>query len=193
MRTFVAIELDEACRTALARAVDRLKPLAGRAVRWVRPDAMHLTVKFIGELRPTDLPVAIECMQPPAGRVPPFSIEVGGLAAFPPRGAPRVVHVGVHEPTGALAALHGELEEALREALGVRREGRRFHAHVTLGRVKDVRGCPPVEAMAAEQPEARFGIVEVDSFLLMHSELRPDGPVHTPLHRFALGGAEGGR
>jgi 2'-5' RNA ligase len=190
VRTFVAIELDEACRAGLVRAIDALKPRAG-GVRWVKPEALHLTLKFIGELRETDVPAAIECMMPVAAQVGPFAMAVSGLAAFPPRGAPRVIHVGVQEPTGALESLQVAVEHALHDALGVRREGRRYQAHVTLGRVKDPRRCPRTDELAASLPKQDFGAVEVDSFVLMWSELRADGPVYTPLHRFALGAEEG--
>jgi len=192
LRTFVAIELDEACRSGLMSAMAALGPLA-RGVRWVRPGALHLTLKFIGELRDTDLPAAIECLTPAAAQGGPFTMDVGGLSAFPPRGVPRVIHVGVQEPTGALESLQSAVERALQHALGVRREGRRYEAHVTLGRVKDRRRCPPVEELTAALPEQDFGRVAVESFVLMRSDLHPDGAVYTPMHRFPLGGAEGGR
>ncbi len=67
-------------------------------------------------------------------------------------------------------------------------ERRRWTPHVTLGRVKDARRCPRVEQIAAAVPEQDFGRVEVDSFVLMASELRPAGAVYTPVHRFPLGG-----
>ena len=190
MRTFVAVELDADCRRALLKAVERLKPLAG-GVRWVEPEAMHLTLKFIGEVDELAIPGAIEAMLPAAEAAEPFDMHVAGVSGFPPSGKPRVIHVAVEEPTGRLAALQAAIESALALELGVAPEQRRWTPHVTLGRVKDSRRCPRVEQIAVALPEQEFGTVYVESFVLMASELLPSGPVYTPVHRFGLGDALG--
>jgi len=187
VRTFVAVELDDACCRALAGAVERLRPVAA-GVRWVRPEAMHLTLKFIGEIDELAVPRAIEAMRPAADAAGPFTMAIAGLSGFPPRGTPRVIHVGVEEPDGTLTALQAAVEQALAEELGVAPEKRRWTPHITLGRVKDRRRCPRMEQIAAALPDQDFGEVRVGSFVLMQSELRPTGAVYTPLHRFALGG-----
>ncbi len=187
MRTFVAVELDEPCRRALARAAEALKD-AAPGVRWVRPEAMHLTLKFIGELAEADLPAAIGCLQEPAAAGRPFTMEVAGLAGFPPRGTPRVIHVGVEEPSGALEKLQAAVEEALAGELGIAPQKRRYVPHVSLGRVKDRRRCPTVGELAGLLDAQQFGRVQVDSFVLMMSALRPTGALYTPIHRFPLHG-----
>lgn len=187
MRTFVAVELDAACRRALAEALGRLKSFAA-GVRWVQPDALHLTLKFIGDLPEADLPAAVECLGGAAAAAPPFTMTVSGLSGFPPRGAPRVIHVGVQEESGALAALQRAVEDALEDRLGIAREGRPYVPHITFGRARDPRRCPPTEEICAAVAEQSFGRVEVDSFVLMRSDLKPGGPVYTPLHRFPLTG-----
>jgi len=187
LRSFVAVELDEACRERLRAVIERLKPVAG-GVRWVRAESLHLTLKFVGQLPEADLPSAVECLDEAAGSVGPFVMTAAGVSGFPARGTPRVVHVGLHEPTGALMALQKAVEGALAEHLHIPREERPFTAHVTLGRTKDSRRCPKVEAIAAVVPEQDFGRVSVDSFVLMRSDLRPDGAVYTLVHRFPLRG-----
>ena len=187
MRTFIAVELDETCRRRLVKTVELLRPMAG-GVRWVSPESMHLTLKFIGEVDELAIPGAIEALGPAAGAAEPFTMRVAGVSAFPSRGRPRVIHVGIEEPDGVLAVLQSAVEAALAEELGVAPERRRWTPHVTLGRVKDARRCPRVEQIAAAVPEQDFGRVEVDSFVLMASELRPAGAVYTPVHRFPLGG-----
>jgi len=186
VRAFIAIELDAACLDALAAATARLKAVAP-GVRWVRPSQQHLTLKFIGELAERDLPAAVECLGEAARSVQPFEMEVAGVSGFPPRGVPRVIHVGVAEPTGALAALHESVEAALADGLGVAREARRYVPHITLGRVQRRRLCPPLDAMRHEAGPPDFGTVTVTSFVLMESDLRPTGAVHTVVHRFVLG------
>ncbi len=186
MRTFVAVELDEPCRRGLREAVEALRGLAG-GVRWVKPDALHLTLKFIGELGELDLPRAVECLGPATSGRGPFSMRVAGLSGFPPRGTPRIVHVGVEEPTGTLSALQAAVDKALADGLGVAPEGRRYVPHVTLGRVKNPRACVPVEEMSGALERQEFGRVDVSSFVLMKSDLRPTGAVYSVVHRFPLG------
>jgi 2'-5' RNA ligase len=189
LRAFVAVELDDACRCALQAAIEKLRPVAG-GIRWVKPGSLHLTLKFIGDLAEADLPRAVECLQQVAASACPFTMSASGLSGFPPRGIPRVVHVGLQEPTGVLGALQQAVERGLAEALGIAPEKRRFVPHITLGRTKDRRRCPRMDEIEEALESQDFGEVRVDSFVLMRSDLRPDGAVYTVLHRFALA-AEG--
>jgi 2'-5' RNA ligase len=186
MRTFVAVELNDECRRRLAGAIEKLRGHAG-GVRWVDPAIIHLTLKFIGELSEQDLPAAISAISSAAAASQPFRMRIAGIAGFPQRGKPRVIHSPVEEPTGTLAALAGAIDRALLEALGIERESRSFSAHITIGRAKGTRDCPRVEELAAVVPDADFGEVAVDSVVLMKSELRPTGPIYTPIERMKLG------
>ncbi|MFW6189272.1 MAG: RNA 2',3'-cyclic phosphodiesterase [Planctomycetota bacterium] len=185
MRAFVAVEIDEECRSALLGAVDALKRAAD-GVRWVRPEQMHVTLKFIGEIDDLDVADAIGCIRPAAERAEPFTMHLAGLSAFPPRGKPRVIHVEAEDASGKLHELHDNVEDALARELGVERENRRYIPHITLGRVKNRGACPPMEEISAALPEQDFGRVDVDSFVLMQSDLQPIGAVYTVVHRFEL-------
>ena len=186
MRTFVAIELDEHCRSRLRSAIETLSSVAG-GVRWVRPDAIHLTLKFMGELPEQDLPVAVSCMGSVTAEAEPFSMLLSGLSGFPPTGVPKVIHVMVEEPTGALQSLQRGMESALTRQLRIKREERRFIPHVTLGRVRKRAECPRLEGLHAALPDQEFGQVMVDSIVMMKSDLNPSGPIYTVLQRFPLG------
>lgn len=186
MRSFLAVEVSEACRRALEGVIEQLRPLAP-GVRWVRPEGLHLTLKFIGGLDEADLPRAVECLQAVALGGAPFTMGVSGISGFPPQGVPRVIHVELHEPTGALAALQKAVEDALADELNIAREDRPFTAHVTLGRTKDRRRCPEMDEIVAAVAAQDFGRVKVASFVLMRSDLKPDGAIYTPVHRFGLG------
>ncbi len=93
----------------------------------------------------------------------------------------------MNEPSGALAALSGAVEEALYQAIGLPKEGRPFAAHITLGRVRSPRDCPTIEELARAVGDADFAEVAVEAFVLMKSDLTPRGALYTPLQRFPLG------
>lgn len=185
MRTFIAIELSDAIRQRLAEAQDRLRSsVAG--VKWVEPENIHLSLKFLGEIEPDLADLIAEAMAEAAQAVPPFEMRLVGLGAFPPRGAPRVLWAGIEEPTGRLLDLQRRVEAAL-EALDFEREARGFSAHVTLGRVKDPQRGPRSFHVSEEQSRAEFGLQRVEEIVLFQSELSPAGPTYTPLRRCCLG------
>jgi len=183
VRTFIAVELDEAIRERLAQAQERLRA-TGCSVKWVSPDKIHLTLKFLGQIEGGAVEAVRQVMSSAAWDVEPFEVTVAGLGAFPARGAPRVVWAGIAHG-GGLAALHGQLDGALAR-LGVGPETRAFAPHLTLGRVKDRRGAealrPLLEAGAAEQ----FGTQRVEEIVLFRSVLSPGGSTYTALHRERL-------
>lgn len=187
MRTFVAIELSEECRENLASAVGRMRNSA-QSVRWVDPRGAHLTLKFIGELEEQRVPEAVRALRKAAGEVASFSMSVTGLGSFPPRGKPRVIWAGVEETGGRLHKLADGVEEELHRALGVDREKREFIPHVTLGRVRRGGRCPPVGDLAKDIEKMDFGRVDVDSVVLMKSDLTPEGAVYSGLERVGLDG-----
>lgn len=189
MRTFVAIELDDLCKDKLERAIDALRP-AGGSVKWVRRDALHLTIKFIGELETAELPAAISAIESASSAAPPFTMRVAGLSGFPPRGRIRVVHVEVEENSGALASLQKGVDQGLAQAAGVKPEQRRFVPHITLGRAKRQGRPPSLEDLSAALTDQDFGSVEVDSLVLIKSDLTPQGPIYTLVHQFALKGQQ---
>lgn len=187
MRTFVAIEVDQSCRQKLKNAIEALKPVAD-GVRWVNDNALHLTLKFIGELGEKELPTAISTIQNAATESSPFNMEVAGISGFPPHGTPKVVFAAVKEPEGILEHLHESVDERLHYELGVKQENRKFVPHITLGRVKKRGKAPTLSEMQDAIKEDYFGAVAAGSMELIKSELTPDGPVYTSLHEFTLGG-----
>ena len=136
LRTFIAIELDEELKADLQRVQDRLREqVAPRSVRWVRPEAIHLTLKFLGDTPAGEGGGSQGCACQAAAQVSPFRFTVGGLGCFPNTRRPRVVWVGLQEPTGALARLRDAVEAQV-APLGFPTETRPFRPHLTLGRVQ---------------------------------------------------------
>ena len=184
MRTFIAVELDEAIRERLAAAQERLRG-AGPKVKWVRPERMHLTLKFLGEIDPETVDAVADAMVAAVEGVAPFEFAVAGIGAFPPRGAPRVVWAGVDDAAGGLTRLHKGLERELRK-LGFPREKRAFRPHLTLGRVKERRGSERLRAQMAADAGAAFGLQRVEELVLFESVLSPQGPTYTAQRRQPL-------
>jgi len=183
VRTFIAIELDDAIRERLGQAQERLRACRCK-VKWVEPQNIHLTLKFLGEIEEGVVEAVSDVMASAAAAVKPFELTVAGVGAFPPRGAPRVVWVGI-ERAGGLVQLHGGLEDGL-ERLGFEREKRRFSPHVTLGRVKDRRGGPSLRPLLEAEAPADFGVQAVEEVVLFRSVLSSSGPTYTALRRHRL-------
>lgn len=180
MRLFVALDLPEAVRLALCELVERLRRSAAD-VRWVRPDGMHLTLKFIGEVGEEKLLAIKEVLRRVSN---PKAVELNfrGLGYFPNERRPRVFWVGV-EASDNLAELATQVEAEL-EPLGIRREKRAFTPHLTLGRFKSTNRLARLQEEIAALPSTEFGQAEVGEFYLYRSRLRPRGAEYTKLESF---------
>lgn len=184
LRLFVAVTLPEAVRGRLAAAQERLRAAQGD-VSWVRVENLHLTLKFLGETDGKRVPRVREALRAVGPGLPPFDAVLAGVGAFGGR-APRVVWAGMAEGAAPLTGLADRVDAAL-GAVGVAKERRPFAAHATLGRVRSPRNAAALSAAIAAERDASFGAVRVDGFLLMHSQLGPQGSTYSVVERFALG------
>jgi len=184
MRTFIAIELPEHITGALENVQKTLRSF-NLNIRWVEPEKIHLTLKFLGDIPPE----AVE----PIGRVlfesvrgyDPISLTAKGSGAFPGIRNPRVIWVGLSGQVPRLKTLQQFLEENL-APLGFGKEKRTFKGHLTLGRIKG--SVDPVKLNAALNEVMDF---ETEPFLadrifLFQSDLKPTGPVYTKITSAAL-------
>jgi 2'-5' RNA ligase len=174
LRLFTAIELTDAARAVIAgeqRALGR----SGGQLRLVRPERMHLTLVFIGEVADASAAAIAEVMTDDIP-VKPFRIGLGGLGAFPARGAPRVLYLDVVTGMSAAIDLHDKVSDGLARA-GVGRDERPFHPHLTLGRWRKSRPSdrPGVSA------RTEIASVEVDRVVLLQSRLSSSGSAYTRL------------
>jgi 2'-5' RNA ligase len=193
IRAFIAVEFSPALReqfAAIIAALSRATP--PRAVSWVRAGNIHLTLKFLGDIPQTHVAPISAALKETANPFDPFSFSVSGLGCFPNLKRPRVLWAGI-DPTGAktLIELQAAVEKQL-ATLDYPPEDRPFSPHITLGRVR--REARPDEAgKAGEAVRARsrteLGSEFVDAVTLMKSDLRPGGPVYTPLFTATLGRA----
>lgn len=184
MRLFIAINVDPTLKAPLAEIQERLKKSAAQ-VSWVKPENLHFTLKFLGEVPEEDVPAIREAFRRSVAGVRSFPLSLGGLGIFPPRGRPRVIWVGVEQGTQEVERLRGRIDEGLLP-LGFPREERPFHPHLTLGRVKGLRGLDPLVADLRKGDVGLVGLMQVRSIELMQSQLRSAGAIYTPLETVPL-------
>jgi len=181
VRTFIAADTDPDVRETLGRAVAELRSRAP-GVKWSDPRAMHITLRFLGEVPDRDIPGVIAAAQEAARGADPFTLSLGAPASFG-GAAPRVLLLGIEGETASLRALQAALEDRLC-ARGFGREARAFSPHLTLGRPK--KGPVP----PSWRDVALAGVREwtVEELTVYSSTLTPAGPVYTALARCPLRG-----
>jgi 2'-5' RNA ligase len=187
MRTFVAVEIDRVVRRRAGALVERLGRLTDD-VRWVEPENMHITLKFLGNVRAHDTFELCEAVSDAVCDCPPFGLEVQGLGGFPALDRPRTLWIGMADGSEALTTVFDRIEDAVIE-LGYRPEPRRFTAHMTIGRVR--RRSDHLGHLVDELDELKnesFGRTSVDRVTVFSSKKGPDGPVHTALSHGKFGG-----
>jgi 2'-5' RNA ligase len=187
MRCFLAIEVPATIRQGLAQLQDRLRPQVG-GVAWSRSEQMHLTLKFLGEVPDADVPKAIEAATTVASRYGPFELTVAGAGCFPPSGSARVLWVAFQSPPPELLACQQACEQAF-ESLGIPPEGRLFHPHLTLGRVKDFHAGREARAAVEQAADFEAGRFTARELVFFQSVLQRTGPVYTALAKMPLTGA----
>ncbi len=185
IRAFFAVEIDDDLRSQLSRVIDELGGV-GAQVRWVRPENLHWTVKFLGDVPLVETGRIAETAREVCALHEPFGGRVPGVGPFPPARRMRMVAARLDEG-GRMGAVRDALEPFL-EDFGVAPDGRGFKAHLTLGRVKGPRRLREL-ASALEGYAARdFGECWIEELVLFQSELSRSGPTYTPLARIPLGG-----
>ena len=178
MRSFIAIELPETIKKALAGFQQELGK-CGADVRWVRPDNIHLTLKFLGDIEEDKADIIAEKIKGTCKGQSGFKLGISGTGVFPNKRAPRVLWAGI-ELNGGIKSLQEGIEEAM-ASLGFEREKRRFSPHLTLGRFRSSRGKQAVLDKMDAYTENIFGLMNVKSVLLMRSELEPKGAKYTKI------------
>jgi 2'-5' RNA ligase len=188
VRTFIAIELDPDVRTQVSKLQSRLKDdVPPGFVRWVRPEGIHLTLKFLGDTPADKLDEIARALQTASASHAPFSLHIAGIGCFPNPRRPRVIWLGVDEPGGTLERLYKAVERAL-TPLGHPPERRPFSPHLTLGRVKRGHSATDLEALGEYVTRAKVSIgqMEVTFVHLIRSDLRPTGAIYTSLAKAPL-------
>jgi 2'-5' RNA ligase len=192
VRLFVAVEIGEALAARAGELGRELQTRVagtstGAKVTWIPDDRLHLTVRFIGEVDDPRAVAVREALEPPL-RIGPFALTLAGAGAFPLRGSPRVLWVGVAAGREELAAAERELSARL-APIGIPEEDRAYSPHLTLARVREPAGLRS-ERLLEGLTDRELGTVTIGAITLFQSKLSPKGPTYTPLLRIAMGESE---
>ncbi|NTU43068.1 MAG: RNA 2',3'-cyclic phosphodiesterase [Nitrospirales bacterium] len=184
MRCFIAIEISQPIRDALGEMMKGLKAIS-RGIKWVPAGNIHLTLKFLGEVKEELIPEIRKRLAEVCNSHSPAALAIRGAGAFPNLRSPQVIWVGCGD-SPELKVLYEAIEEAM-SGLGFEKERRKFSPHLTLGRVREQRGLEPVMKELQLLKDQDWGTVEVGAVALMQSVLKPSGAEYTPVSVFPLG------
>lgn len=187
MRVFVAIDLPEGVRAALAHIQAGLRAACAHNpdIRWTRPEGLHLTLRFLGEI-PADQVSALAAALRGVGPFERFSVEVKGLGFFPDARHPRVLWSGMEAPP-ALRELAARVDAALAK-LDFTPEDRPFRPHLTLARFRVQRPEPALDTALEKLSSTSLGCFEVTEYFLFESRLRQGGAEYKKLSSFTASG-----
>lgn len=184
MRTFIAIEIPDAVKQEMAKVQDQLRG-SGVQASWTRPEGIHLTLKFLGEIDESKTAAIMDSLTPSVAGTGGCRLDVMGVGTFPnPRNA-RVAWLGIAGDVGRLKALQRAVEEGM-TGIGFKREARTFSPHLTLGRIKGVPSREQWLRVLEKLHDVELPGFDVDALSLMKSELKPSGAVYTEIGRIAL-------
>ena len=175
MRLFVAANLPPTIKKDIYLFIQDLKKIDGD-IRWVRPENLHLTVQFLGNVHGELVQAVTEALHRAAAGVAPFTLQLGGVGVFPSRERPRVFWVGVSGDIAVLRQLNRQVQGELKE-LGFDPGKNRFSPHLTLARLRSPAGFVQIMARAEKIAAGKaFGVADIATVDLMLSKLGPGGP-----------------
>jgi 2'-5' RNA ligase len=190
IRAFIAVDLTTDIQEHLEKVGQELRGLMGDVpVRWVEPQNIHLTLKFLGDVSLNNIPVLTELLEAEAKPQKPFVISVGQVGAYPKVRNPRVIWVGIEAPQELMALQRGIDTQTSR--MGYARDKRPFSPHLTLGRVSRNADPPDVRKIGdvlVAQKIGFLGVARIREVHLYQSELKPRGAIYTKLFTAAFEG-----
>jgi 2'-5' RNA ligase len=187
MRCFIAINIDEQIRKALANLQEELQGKADikrSDAKWVNPDNIHLTLKFLGEIKDKQIMDVCNITGNVAGRHKNFELDIESVGHFG-GGSARVLWVGTGQKREKLLQLQQDLEQQL-DLAGWPKEARKFSGHLTLCRIRNARAGIKLAQLARDYKDFNLGTMLADSVTVYQSQLTPKGPIYTVLGRYEL-------
>ena len=183
LRTFIAVSIPDSIRDLIGRFQSTLRSYGGN-VKWVRPNSLHRTLKFLGDVHRSRIESIARTITAGVDNFGAFTVSISGTGTFPNDRRPRVLWIGFTEGKESLVTLANRSDIALSE-IGFKRETRPFSPHLTLGRVRSPKGIDStVDAM--HQTGFDGGSFEVNDVFVMRSELKPTGAVYSVIEVIKL-------
>jgi RNA 2',3'-cyclic 3'-phosphodiesterase len=190
IRSFLALDPPEEVLREIASIQNRLRKLIHGDIRWVRPEGIHLTLKFFGELSGDDVANIATVVEKAAEGERSFSLAIGAVGVFPDPHRPRVLWLGMNGDVERLQVFQKGLEQALLR-IGFPREERPFRPHLTLGRIRTPKGLIGLARALEKGEEYTAGRFIAPGLSLIQSELTPRGAMYTRLKWFPFSGKNG--
>jgi 2'-5' RNA ligase len=184
IRAFISIEIPQEVRGKISLIQEQLKTVE-TPVSWVRPQSIHLTLKFLGNISEDRIPDIKNCMSTAADGIVPFTVNVRGTGVFPNLNYPRVIWLGLEDKTDSLFRLQKGIDGCLSK-IGFEAEERGFTPHLTVGRIKSLRGKNQLIRTIHIYRDIEAGKIVVDKINLMRSQLNPAGAIYAVLGEVGL-------
>lgn len=183
MRCFIAIEVAEKVKTALAELQKELKG-CNADIRWIKPENIHLTLKFLSNVDEKMLGKIKSKLKNTCNKYNGFTLEVKSMGLFPDKRRPRVLWVDIRD-NNSLTGLQRDIDEEM-ASIGFGKEDRRFSPHLTIGRFKSSTGIEALYDKILLHKDDNFGLVDVRFVSLMESRLNPSGAEYSRIAEVSL-------
>jgi 2'-5' RNA ligase len=188
IRTFVAVEIPLETRDRARRAIAALDTTPAK-VKWVEPESLHWTLKFLGDVDILETPAVCEAVRKAVEPLAPFDVEAWGVGAFPDIHNPRTVWIGMRDGSEQMIELHDAVELELSK-LGYRSENRRYRPHLTIGRVRQSPdGIEELAELIEAHADFDAAVSMVEEVVVFSSQLNREGPTYEPLCHVDLRGS----
>jgi len=184
MRCFIAITLPDIVRKQLGELQSILKKYDAD-INWTRPEGIHLTLKFLGEVPEDKIGTIKSVLQEVCSNKNPFEVEIAGTGIFPDLHRPRVFWIGITQGIEQITELAERLDGKISE-IGFPKEERKYHPHLTLGRVRSPKNLGKLTNEFLQKMKPSLGKIQVDHISLYQSKLKPTGAEYINLFQSAL-------
>ena len=185
MRLFIAIEIPPEIKQGIAKVQEQLRETTGANAGWTRPEGIHLTLKFLGEVEESRIDEIRKALTAAVGANNKLNLEIAGAGAFPNEKNPRVLWLGITGDVEKLGSLQAAAENAM-TGLGFEREDRKFSPHLTLARIKFPKPRDNWRQKIESIRDVKLGRFEAGHISIMKSELTREGAVYTEVVRVEL-------
>lgn len=185
IRSFIAIELSDKTKNSLKKIIAELSEVKAD-VKWVSTVNLHITLKFLGNIKEDDILNISNIIKESSSDIEPFNLHIEGSGAFPDLKRPKIIFVNIKDDKNNIFTIYERLEDKLSH-LGIKRESRKYKPHLTIGRARSPKCIDKLADSIKIHKNDFIGDEQIESIVLMTSELLPKGPKYSKLDTINLG------